>query len=71
MKNSLTEEEKDLLVLCLTKHNTNLLKKLNLLYSKQLDTRTVNEMREAVGDELAYGGFDKNNNWEPTEYGGN
>ena len=63
----LTKEENNILLCCLNKHAPKLIEKLDKLYSGMLDIDSVNEMRSAVGDELADKGFRPD--WEVNDYG--
>jgi hypothetical protein len=66
-KKGLNDDEKNLLMLCLKKHAPDLIVKFNQLDSGLLCSDDINEMREAVGSELANKGFKPD--WEPNEYG--
>ena len=68
MKNkSLKIEERNLLILCLRKYKPDLLEKVDQLNSGLINAVIINEMRNAVGDELIAEGFKPN--LEPNEYG--
>jgi hypothetical protein len=53
----LTEKERNLLIHCLKDHKPRLVDQISALQSGVLDPDTVNEMRDAVGKELAAKGF--------------
>ena len=63
----LNDEEKDLLVHCLKKYAPNMIAKIGELDSRVLSPDDINEMRSAVGGELADKGFRSDS--EPNEYG--
>jgi hypothetical protein len=68
MKNrALRVEEKQLLIYCLQKFKPNLTEQINQLDTRLVSKETINEMRNALGSELAGKGF--NPDWEPNEYG--
>jgi hypothetical protein len=68
MKNeTLSIEEKNLLLYCLTEYKPELIEKAGLLDSEFVDAGTIREMREAVSSELKLKGFKIN--WEPNEFG--
>jgi hypothetical protein len=67
MNENLTEEEKSLLIICLKSHAPELLKQIDRLFLKQLDHKTVNEMRSAVGEEFSSKGYERNSG--ANEYG--
>ena len=66
-RKTLNNEEKMLLLNCLTKHNPRLLEQLGQLDLGLLDPETINEMRDTVGIELADKGFKRDD--EPNAYG--
>ena len=68
MKNeTLSIEEKNLLLYCLEKYKPELLEKVDLLDSGFVDNETVREMRDAMGTEMQLRGFKINR--ELNEYG--
>ena len=66
-KKTLSDEERSLLLHCLTKHKPELVEKLDQLDSGLLDPDMINQIRVAVGLELMDKGFKPD--WEPNEYG--
>jgi hypothetical protein len=68
MTDKLTEKERVLLLYCVRKHAPNLLNQLPVLDSGKQEDDLVNEIREAVGSEIAVKGFLKNDK-ESYEYG--
>ena len=63
----LNDSEKALLLDCLREYAPYLLNKVDPLYKGLVDSDTVNEMRNAIGDELINKGFMPND--EPNRYG--
>jgi hypothetical protein len=57
---TLTMEEREILVTSLKKHHPDLVSKVDQMDSGMLDFDTINNMREAVGDELVSEGIDQN-----------
>jgi hypothetical protein len=66
-KKTLIEEERLLLKHCLKEHAPDLLKKLDLLDSRTLDSTVINDLRSAVMDEFVERGLQPND--EPNAYG--
>lgn len=63
----LNDREKALLLHCLREHAPYLRNNVDRLYRGLVGSNTVNEMRGAIGDELAAKGFKPNS--EPNKYG--
>ncbi len=66
-RRTLTVRERDLLKACLTKHNPQLLQEMAKLESGEVVAQAINEMREAITDELIEKGLAPDD--EPNEYG--
>jgi hypothetical protein len=64
-KKELGKDEKELLSYCLKEHAPDLLADINRL--DRVGPDRVNEIRNAVGDELTNKGFEQD--WEPNRYG--
>jgi hypothetical protein len=63
----INEEQRTMLKACLEKHRDDLLDKASLVETGMIADSVINEMREAVGNELLNSGF--NIDGSPNEYG--
>jgi hypothetical protein len=66
-RKSLTAQERDLLLECLTKHRPELLEEMDKLNSAGLKNDVVNEMRLVITEEFIENGLRQDD--EPNEYG--